>query len=282
MITNLPSSIHDFEEMVSQFDYDRAVPLQVKEHGIEQKNGVSIHDINFTSLGEGHMKAYWVLPPTEGAAPFPGVIFVHPLPGDRSTFLEEAALIAKQGIASLVVEMPWAQGEDFVNSIEKPEQARQAFTRVVKDLRRAVDFVVSRSEIDIDRLGYIGHSAGAFVGGVLSGVEKRIKAFVLVAGTGSFTDVAVCLMPDLQGQVLEHYAQVLEPIDPVYYLGRAAPSVLFFQVGRRDEFFPNGKLLDYAEAGSEPKFVKWYDTEHYFKNCEEAQRDRLEWLQEQL
>jgi hypothetical protein len=33
-------------------------------------------------------------------------------------------------------------------------------------------------------------------------------------------------------------------------------------------------------AATKPKEVRWYDTDHYFK--EEARRDREEWLEKQL
>jgi len=208
------------------------------------------------------------------------VIFVHPAPGDRTTFLEEAAQFGKQGLASLVVEAPWAQGEIFGPKLAEPEAAREAFTRVVKDLRRAVEFLDAHPEIDASRLAYIGHSFGALVGGVLAGVEKRVQAFVLMAGTGSFVDVVALNMPNLEGPVLENYAQVIAPIDPVYYVARAAPAALFFQFGRQDDF-TRDQFERVAEAASEPKLVKWYDTDHYFQNAE-AQRDRLDWLQTQL
>jgi dienelactone hydrolase len=201
---------------------------------------------------------------------------VHPAPGDRTTFLEEAVQLCKQGLASLVVEAPWAQGEVFGPKLAEPEAAREAFSRVVKDLRRAVDFLVARPEVDANRLAYIGHSFGALVGGVLAGVEKRVQAFVLIAGTGSFIDVVVLNMPFLEGPALEHYAQVIAPIDPVHYVGRAAPAALFFQFGRQD-VFPRDQFERVAAAASEPKLVKWYDTDHYFQIAE-AQKDRSDWL----
>ena len=132
----------------------------------------------------------------------------------------------------------------------------------------------------MNRIGYVGHSLGALFGGVLSGVEKRIQAFALMAGTGSFTDVAVLSMPFLQGQVLEEYAQAMTRIDPVYYVSHAAPSALLFQFGLQDEAFPREKVVGFAEAGSEPKLVQWYDAGHYLN--QEARGDRIEWLRTRL
>ena len=69
---------------VSAFDYDRALSLDVEESGSEQRNGVSVHDISYTSPGHDRIKAYWVVP--AGGRPFAGLIFVHPGPGDRANF----------------------------------------------------------------------------------------------------------------------------------------------------------------------------------------------------
>jgi predicted alpha/beta hydrolase len=279
MGTHLPSSIQHFDEMVSLFDYDPSAPLQVEEHGAERRNGIALRDVSYAGAGGGRVKAYCVLPAGEG--PFPGVIFVHPAPGDRSIFLVEALLLGKMGIASLLVQAPWAQGEAFGQSLAEPENAREAISQVVKDLRRAVDFVASRPEMDAGRLGYVGHSIGAHIGGVLSGVERRIGSHVLMAGTGSFTHVAALNMPFLKGQALERYARVMEPIDPAYYVGRAAPSALFFQFGLGDDFSDREVFEQYAEAASQPRLVRWYDTDHYFENAA-GRSDRLEWLQSRL
>jgi pimeloyl-ACP methyl ester carboxylesterase len=161
-----------------------------------------------------------------------------------------------------------------------PGHDRDEHTETVIDLRRAIDFVTTRAQVDANRIGYVGHSFGALFGGILAGVEKRVKALVLMAGVGSFTDVAAANIPSLIGQALEEYRQGLAPIDPIHFIGHAAPSALFFQLARQD-MFPRDKLLAYATAGSEPKRIAWYDADHYSVN-EAGRNDRIEWLQATL
>ena len=262
----------------SAFDYDRALPLDVEESGSERRNGVSVHDISYASAGHGRIKAYWVVP--AGNGPFAGLIFVHPGPGDRANFLDEAVLLAERGAASLVVEAPWAEAEAWGEKMGEPEHDRQEHTKTVIDLLRAVDLLASRSEVDAGRIGYVGHSFGALFGGILAGVEKRIKAFVLMSGVGSFTDVAAANIPTLKGEALEEYRRGLRSIDPIHLIEDAAPAVLFFQLARED-VFPHDTLRAYAEAGSEPKQIAWYDADHYSVN-EIGRDDRIEWLQSNL
>lgn len=261
------------------FDYDSTAPLDPEDLGVEERNAVLVHDVSFADARGGRISAYWLLPP--GRDRFPAVIFVHPAPGDRSTFFEEGVRLGGMGIASLLVEAPWAAGEAFARSLGTPEQNRDLFVGIVHDLRRAVDFVVAQPGTDLAQLGYVGHSIGALLGGVLAGVERRFRVFVLMAGAPSFTDVAVANVPSLSGEALEHYGRVMAPIDPVRFIARAGPSRLLLQFGERDEVFGREAALRLVEAANEPKLVRWYDTDHLFRS-EEAKRDRLEWLHAEL
>ena len=95
-----------------------------------------------------------------------------------------------------------SEAEAWGKTMGEPEHDRQEHTKTTIDLLRAVDLLTSRSEVDAGRIGYVGHSFGALFGGILAGVEKRIKAFVLMSGVGSFTDVAVANIPTLKGKAL--------------------------------------------------------------------------------
>ena len=97
------------EALRSQFDYDKTLPLNIEEHGTQTSDGVSVLDTSYSSPVHGRVKAYWVSP-AEGEQ-FAGLLFVHPGPGDRTNFLEEATLLAERGAASLLVEAPWAAPE---------------------------------------------------------------------------------------------------------------------------------------------------------------------------
>jgi dienelactone hydrolase len=57
------------------------------------------------------------------------------------------------------------------------------YTTLVVDLRRALDVLLERPDVDAKRVGYVGHSLGAAWGSALAGFERRIKAFVLIGGS---------------------------------------------------------------------------------------------------
>lgn len=63
-----------------------------------------------------------------------------------------------------------------------PKAGRDLVVQWAKDLARAVDYLETRKDIDSHRLAYYGLSLGAVWGPVLTAVEPRLKASVLVAG----------------------------------------------------------------------------------------------------
>ena len=76
------------------------------------------------------------------------------------------------------------------------------------------------------------------------------------------------------------YLAALAPLDACHYIGHAAPSHLFFQFARNDEFVPVKDGERSFELGSSPKQIAWYDCKHAFNA--QARLDRVTWLCETL
>ena len=76
-----------------------------------------------------------------------------------------------------------------MDHIDKPELDREAYIQAVVDLRRGMDLLLARSDVDPKRLAYVGHSYGAQWGSILSGVDKRMKATVLMVGVAESADL---------------------------------------------------------------------------------------------
>src|SRR6266513_2436806 len=85
----------DFRKLRRMFLYDQTVPLDVKEIGIENRDGIQVHDISYASPKGGRVTAYLVVP--SGKGKFAGIIFMHMRPGSRTVFLEEALSYARMG-----------------------------------------------------------------------------------------------------------------------------------------------------------------------------------------
>ena len=66
------NSINELRQM---FDYDQKLPLDVKEVGFRDSDGVRIHDINYASPKFGRVTAYLVEPAVKGK--YAGMVFGH-------------------------------------------------------------------------------------------------------------------------------------------------------------------------------------------------------------
>jgi dienelactone hydrolase len=51
-----------------------------------------------------------------------------------------------------------------------------------KDLRRAVDYLETRTDIDRERIAFLGVSWGGILGPIMTAVEKRFKTAIFLAG----------------------------------------------------------------------------------------------------
>jgi pimeloyl-ACP methyl ester carboxylesterase len=280
------SEAYDIEKGRHLFDYDVQAPLGVEEASTERRGEIQVVDLSYASSMGGRVPAYLILPP--GAGKHPAVLFLHPGQGSRSTFLDEAVGLAKdRGFVSLTISAPFLrpenQGKRGGNPWH-PEVSRKEQIQTIVDLRRGFDLLVSRPEVDAKRLAYVGHSLGATVGGTLAGIEKRPIAFVLMAGYPSLThgtahgrdQGSLAFQELLTPEQQKAYVDALAPTDALHYVGHAAPAKLLFQFAKRDEFITPWDAAAYVQAASDPKEVKWYDTDHDFN--EEARRDRGEWL----
>lgn len=278
-------------ELRRMFDYDRSLPLDVKETGVEGRDGAHVHDISYQSPKGGRVTAYLVVPSARRRN-LAGVIFMHSRPGSRKNFLDEALSLAKAGAVSLLIDAPFARAGDskreFDPTVTNPRADRDIYVQTVVDLRRGVDLLVSRSDVDPQRIGFVGHSYGAHTGAVLAGVEKRIRAYVIMAGAPSLTEflrtstlpAIVKTRESLTEEQRENYFNTLAEVDPINYIGHVAPAALFFQFGKTDSYPTEEKGRLYSERASGPKLVRFYEAGHALND--EARRDRAAWLRVQI
>jgi cephalosporin-C deacetylase-like acetyl esterase len=140
------------------------------------KDGERIQDVSFKSPLRGKVSAYLVVP--SEPQPRAGLIFGHWGEGDRGEFADEAVVLAHPGFVSLCLDASFRRPVEY----EAEEELPQADLQWIVDVRRAVDILQERFELIPEHLGYVGHSFGASFGGVIVGVEYRIKAYVFMAG----------------------------------------------------------------------------------------------------
>lgn len=273
---------------IPMFAYDPQAPFDLEELSPPQdRGGVTVYDIAYASPRGGKVPAYLVVP--TGSVPFAGVLFLHPGQWDRSCFLDEAIAFAQRGTVALSIDGPGKRPARF--SLPHPRTAGEHLARwsqAIVDLQRGLDLLTSRPDVAPHRIGYVGHSYGATLGGVLAGIEKRMQAYVLMAGLVAHSEwwrsgeheYYRRFREQVSPTQVDEMVETMAVVDALHFIGCAAPAAPLFQFGRRDEFISEQEALRYWEAASEPKEMRWYDTDHFFN--EQARRDRLIWLSEQL
>lgn len=140
------------------------------------------------------------------------------------------------------------------------------------DLSRAVDFLCAQPGVDPARIGFVGHSLGATIAPAFLARDSRVRAAVLMAGTGTLS--RLWLRSRDRGA-----ARALEDLDGVRCLPRAA-TPLFLQFAERDEFITRADAEAQIAAAREPKQARWYRCDHALNGA--AAGDRARWLGLQL
>jgi dienelactone hydrolase len=275
-------------EMLAHFDYDQKAPLGMKELGVEKRGDVTIHDITYVSPKGGVVPSYLVVP--KGKGRFAAVIWGHwywdnsPM-RNRKQFLDEAVALAPTGVVSLLTDGPVARpGHEKITDFLSDKNVEERVQQVI-DMRRGVDLLLARKDVDPKRIAFVGHSYNAAVGAFLSGIDKRIGSFVLMAG--GLSDEVTLNTPEVRDfrqqlgpEKFDAYMKKYSWADQGKYVSHAAPAMVFLQFATQERFITPERAKLYAAVVSEPKRFKIYEAPHALNA--EARSDRLAFLAERL
>jgi dienelactone hydrolase len=259
------------------FTYDASQPLGFVDRGVVDPDyPLAVHDVSYTS-GDNRVDAYLVVPPGDG--PWPAAVYVHGAGSDRTSMLGPATWLAARGAITLAISAPsGSAGEPGgATDVERLQAHRALEVGDVVAVRRAIDLLSARDDVDTDRIGYIGWSAGARTGSILAGVEPRLHALVLVApGSAPVSDFVAAAPAEEKKAVRD----VMSSIDPLAYISRGKADRLLIQEATNDQVIPRSAIDAMIAAAPKGTEVRWYDFDHTMGP--KAYAEHLEWLQEKL
>jgi dienelactone hydrolase len=268
------------------FEYDTQQPLDIQEERRWQENGVTWIDFSYASPKGGRVPSRIVVP--SGRGPFPAIILQH---GGLGTYedMDELALdFARLGALVLATTAPYSrpgvwQPTQYMGYTWPffTEEDLEIKIQMIIDLRRGIDLLIVRPDVDPERMAYLGNSFGGAMGGLLSGVDHRLAAYVLHVGDGGLVEHTSD--PDENGLPVhfsEKWAQMMWPTESLHYIGLSAPAAILFQNGIHDPYTLPHDALRYQAAASQPKTVMWYDSGHGLPRA--AFSDAMRWLQPYL
>jgi uncharacterized protein len=264
------------------FAYDVNAPLNLHEAVENTTDGVEISSISFDSPDGGSVTGMLFDPVTRSSLR-PGIVLMHGLPGSARVMTPYAQVLAQHGAVVIAIDAPFARrgGEPVRFSTE--DRAEQI--QLIKDLQRAVDVLRARVNIDDERLAYLGISYGGAMGALFVGIERRLKAAVLVVGDGGlvshFTGPEdVNFMAGLSCATRVAWFRAMAPVEPIRFIPHATPTPLLLQNGRTDNLVPPADAQALHAAAPQPKTILWYDAGHGLD--QQALLDRHDWLRERI
>ena len=234
------------------FPFDASLPLDVRiaQRGIV--GGVRVTDLSFAGPDD-RIPAFLVEPTTPGR--HPAVVFLHGAGGSRDNFVGEAIAVAQRGLVGLALTSAYERSTDErVRANTEPVSVDRALElRAVVDVRRAVELLRSRSDVDPERIGFLGYSRGCQWAALAASVEHP-QAVVLM---GPRAEPSKNVLPAKD-------RHLVTDLDTVRYMGRIAPAKLLLQGGRYDDVIPPADVRELYAAAKQPKELRWYPTGHEF------------------
>jgi len=283
LTTLLGGAVLAAQDPASMFAYDQRRPANIMRGAAEAREAAVVTDLTYETLTGARRAAYLVTPAQASARPKPAILFVHwyepPNPtSSRKEFLPDAIDLARDGVISLLVDTMWSDPDWFQN--RDPANDLGHSIEQVKELRRALDMLIARPGVDRSRVFYVGHDFGAMYGALVAGVDAaRLKGFVFMAGTRSFSDWFL-LWPKRDDARKAEVVGRMAPLDPTRHLARIGTLPVLFQFATRDKFVTKAAAESLVASAAGPAEVRWYDAEHALNA--EATRDRLAWLRQRL
>jgi eukaryotic-like serine/threonine-protein kinase len=269
-----PVSDAVFQVYKEQYSYDKSdLDARVETRDENSKDWIK-EKISFAAAYDNERVPVYLFLPKNASPPYQTVIY---FPGSGSAMerssqnienVSEFKLLQpliKNGRAVLypVYKATFERGSDALFEIHSGADSRQyteLFIEMVKDLKRSIDYLETRADIDSNKLAYLGFSWGGMYGAIIPAVEDRLKTSILNVGG--------------------MWSGVRPEVDSINYVGRVKIPTLMLN-GRYDMTFVYETdvkpMFDLMGTPREQKKLVLYDTDHIIPRNEYI-KETLAWL----
>lgn len=284
----LPVSEEAFYTMIQFFQYDRDIPLDARVVEKYETSDYIREKIVFLGTRDCRVPGYLAIP-KKGPTPYPCVLQLHGQDaggksswwrGDSAGPVTQALLASGFALFSLDAQY---EGErkaynDYESSIVflkdgRFHKYRETVVQSTVDYRRAIDYLSTYKEIDINRIGVFGYSFGGIMTFLLTGVEPRIKVSVAAVtplmGRGSPADNPNFANYHLSAVSPRNYARSVNNRPFLMLMGK---KDFYYTVDEAEQVF---ELID-----SQMKNLIFYDSGHQLPI--DYIETTVKWFQEHL
>lgn len=264
--------------VVKYYEYDQAIPLKDSVEVVIDTTSFKLLSVQYNSVNNRRVTGLLSLP-KNSTKPLPVIILMHGLGDHKAVDYVEFGndLFLKNGYAVMRIDI-CDHGDrkrevyDFDLTGPYKYWARTVISQTVFDLRRTIDFIETRKELDSNRIGYYGISLGGIIGTVFSGVEKRIKVPIVALAGGQLN---LLYQQEALSKDAKDFVSIIEPLN---FISHISPRPFLMLNAKNDEIIPPimSKLL-YNKA-KEPKKIIWYDAKHRDAPLNKIYGDGLNWF----
>jgi dienelactone hydrolase len=168
------------------FDYD-PLDLDAKVESVDDRpEHWRLEKLSFTAAYGGERIPARLFLPKNATPPFQAIVYFPPasaiyLPSIDDVGGREFAFLVRSGRAVLfpVYQQTYERRRPGPRG---PNYAREVLTQRTQDVRRALDFLETRPDMDRTRFAFYCLSMGADMGSLVGAVDERLRTLVLVAG----------------------------------------------------------------------------------------------------
>jgi dienelactone hydrolase len=264
------------------FAYDVHAPLNLQVAFESATVGVEVSAISFSSPRGGSVTGLLFDPVTRSSLR-PGIVLMHGMPGTARGMAALGQLLAQHGAVVIAIDAPFARRAG--PPVRFTTQDRTEQIQLIVDLQRAVDVLRAHVNVDDERIAYLGISYGGAMGALFAGIERRLKAAVLVVADGGlvshFTGPEdLDFMAGLSCATRAGWFRDMAPIEPIRFIAHTSPTALLLQNGRLDTLVPEADAQALHQAAPQPHTILWYEAGHGLNP--QAAADRLDWLRQEI
>jgi dienelactone hydrolase len=207
------------------YKYDRT-ELNSRVESVDQDSNLCRRErVTFNAAYPNERVIAYVHLPSQGKPPYQAVIWfpggeARDSPWDERAHKSEITAILESGRAVVV---PFYKGT-YERRLDKPSYppdsilSRNLYVQTSQDMRRTIDYLETRKDIDTGRLAFVGLSWGGQMGSLMIAVESRFKTGIFLLG-----GICACV---------RHPAS-----DPANFAPRVKIPILMIN-GREDSVFP--------------------------------------------
>jgi dienelactone hydrolase len=191
---------------------------------------VLVRDVSVPVPGQDAVPAYLVLPGRRRPAhTAPAVLFLHwfdpaSTNSDRTEFLAEAVRLAERGAVSLLPQQAFPWAGDPVGDARDVATIRRELAR----MRRALDALLRRPEVDPHRVAVVGHDYGAMYGALLAAADPRVRALAALTPDATWAHWFLAYWLQRDDPAYAALFARLEPVDAVARVAAHRPVLLQF------------------------------------------------------